>query len=113
VQRTVRGILDPYQLRFSPDMKWFVTAANRLNHVDIYRWDGKDMVLARRISTGKTPSHLWIDSKSTTVYVDHAGQRRTDRHRPGHPERSSGASRPARCRQTCTARRMTNSYWSA
>ena len=69
VQRTVRGILDPYHLRFSPDMKWFVTAANRLNHVDIYRWDGKDMALARRISTAKTPSHLWIDSKSSAVYV--------------------------------------------
>ena len=55
VQRTVRGILDPYQLSFSPDMKWFVTAANRLNHVDIYRWDGTDMVLAKRIVTGKTP----------------------------------------------------------
>ena len=69
VQRTITGILDPYQLRFSPDMKWFVTAANRLNHVDIYRWDGKNLVLAKRISTGKTPSHLWIDSKSTTVWV--------------------------------------------
>jgi YVTN family beta-propeller protein len=69
VQRTVRGILDPYHLRFSPDMKWFVTAANRLNHVDIYRWDGKELVLAKRISTSKTPSHLWIDSKSTTVYA--------------------------------------------
>lgn len=68
VQRTVRGILDPYHLRFSPDMKWFVTAANRLNHVDIYRWDGKEMQLAKRIQTAKTPSHLWIDSKSTTVY---------------------------------------------
>ncbi len=69
IQRTVRGILDPYHLRFSPDMKWFVTAANRLNHVDIYRWDGKDLTLAKRIATGKTPSHLWIDSKSTTVYA--------------------------------------------
>ncbi len=69
VQRTVRGILDPYHLRFSPDMKWLVTAANRLNHVDIYRWDGKEMQLARRIATAKTPSHLWIDSKSTTVYA--------------------------------------------
>ncbi|RYX97829.1 MAG: YncE family protein [Comamonadaceae bacterium] len=68
VQRVVRGIIDPYQLRFSPDMKWFVTAANRLNHVDIYRWDGQDMKLVKRISTGKTPSHLWIDSKSTTIY---------------------------------------------
>lgn len=68
VQRTVRGILDPYQLRFSPDMKWFVTAANRLNHIDIYKWDGKDITLAKRVPTGKTPSHLWIDSKSTTIY---------------------------------------------
>ena len=68
VQRTVRGILDPYHLRFSPDMKWLVVAANRLNHIDIYRWDGKDVTLAKRIATGKTPSHLWIDSKSSTVY---------------------------------------------
>ena len=69
VQRTMKNILDPYHLRFSPDMKWFVTAANRLNHVDIYRWDGTGPTLARRIPTGKTPSHLWIDSKSTTTYV--------------------------------------------
>lgn len=68
VQRTVRGIIDPYHLRFSPDMKWFVTAANRLNHIDIFHWDGKDMTLAKRIATGKTPSHLWIDSKSSTIY---------------------------------------------
>jgi YVTN family beta-propeller protein len=69
VQRTLRGILDPYHLRFSPDMKWFVTAANRLDHVDIYHWDGAQPALAKRIATSKTPSHLWIDSKSTTVYV--------------------------------------------
>ena len=68
VQRTVRGIVDPYQLRFSPDMKWFVTAANRLNHVDIYRWDGNDLALAKRVPTGKTPSHLWINTTSTTIY---------------------------------------------
>lgn len=68
VQRTVAGILDPYQLRFSPDMKWFVTAANRLNHIDIYRWDGLNATLAKRIATGKTPSHLWIDAKSSTVW---------------------------------------------
>jgi len=69
IQHTVRGILDPYHLRFSPDMKWLVTAANRLNHVDIYRWDGKELQLAKRIATGKTPSHLWIDTRSTTVYA--------------------------------------------
>ncbi|OOG35984.1 YncE family protein [Polaromonas sp. A23] len=69
IQRVVRGIVDPYQLRFSPDMKWFVTAANRLNHIDVYRWDGTDITLVKRVATGKTPSHLWIDSKSTTVYA--------------------------------------------
>jgi YVTN family beta-propeller protein len=69
VQRVVRGTLDPYQLRFSPDMKWFVTVANRLNHIDIYRWDGKDLTLAKRIPSGKTPSHIWIDTKSTTAYA--------------------------------------------
>ena len=69
VQRVVTGIIDPYHLRFSPDMKWFVTAGNRLNHVDIYSWDGKDVKLAKRIATGKTPSHIWIDGKSTTAFV--------------------------------------------
>ncbi|HSV47626.1 MAG TPA: beta-propeller fold lactonase family protein [Ramlibacter sp.] len=69
IQRTVRGIFDPYQLRFSPDMKWLVTAANRLNHVDVYRWNGTDLELAKRVPTGKTPSHLWIDSRSSTVFV--------------------------------------------
>ena len=69
VQRVVYGIIDPYQLQFSRDMKWFVTAANRLNHVDIYRWDGKDLKLAKRIVTGKTPSHIWIDAASTVAYV--------------------------------------------
>jgi YVTN family beta-propeller protein len=68
VQRTVRGILDPYQLRFSPDMQWFVTAGNRLNHIVIYRWDGHDLTLAKRIATGRTPSHLWIDSRSRAVW---------------------------------------------
>ncbi len=68
VQRTVPGILDPYQLRFSPDMKWFVTVANRLNHLDIYRWDGQNLSLSKRIPSGKTPSHVWIDTKSTTAW---------------------------------------------
>ncbi len=69
VQRVVYGIIDPYQLQFSRDMKWFVTAGNRLNHVDIYRWDGKDLKLASRVMTGKTPSHIWIDAASTVAYV--------------------------------------------
>ena len=69
VQRVVRNIIDPYHLRFSPDMKWLVTVANRLNHIDLYRWDGSNLTLAKRIPSAKTPSHLWIDSNSTTVYT--------------------------------------------
>ncbi len=68
VQRVVRGTMDPYHLRFSPDMKWFVTVANRLNHIDIYRWDGQTPTLVKRIPSGKTPSHIWIDSQSTTMW---------------------------------------------
>jgi YVTN family beta-propeller protein len=69
IQRTVRGIRDPYHLRFSPDMKWFVTAANRLNHIDIYEWKNNEPVLKTRIPTGKVPSHLWINTKSTVLYA--------------------------------------------
>jgi YVTN family beta-propeller protein len=65
----ISGILDPYHLRFSPDMKWFVTVANRLNHIDIYKWDGQTPTLVKRIASSKTPSHMWIDSKSTTVWA--------------------------------------------
>ncbi|WP_343622371.1 YncE family protein [Roseateles puraquae] len=73
VQRVVRGIPDPYHLRFSPDMKWFVTASNRLDRVDLYRWQGstaaEPLQLVKRIAAPKTPSHLNIDTKSTTLYV--------------------------------------------
>jgi YVTN family beta-propeller protein len=69
VQRVVRDIRDPYHLRFSPDMKWFVTAANRLDHIDLYEWQNNAPVLKKRVRTGKTPSHLWINSKSTVLYA--------------------------------------------
>ncbi|PTT88210.1 hypothetical protein DBR42_10245 [Pelomonas sp. HMWF004] len=73
VQRVVRGIPDPYHLRFSPDMKWFVTASNRLDRVDLYRWQGsvatEPLQLVKRIPAPKTPSHLSIDTRSTTVYI--------------------------------------------
>ena len=73
LERTINQIVDPYHLRFSPDMQWFVTAANRLDHIDIYRWHGLDakqpFELVKRIPAAKTPSHIVIDSKSQTAYV--------------------------------------------
>ena len=72
VQRQVPNIVDPYHLRFSPDMQWFVTAANRLDHVDLYRWQpqaARPFALVKRIEAPKTPSHLFIDTRSTVCYV--------------------------------------------
>jgi YVTN family beta-propeller protein len=66
--RVVRNIIDPYQLGFSPDGKWFVTAAYRLDHIDIYRYDG-DFKLASRIFIDGLPSHLDFDKDSKTVFV--------------------------------------------
>ncbi|MCW5735672.1 MAG: YncE family protein [Enhydrobacter sp.] len=67
-KRTIRGIIDAYQLGFSPDGKWFVAAAYRLDHVDIYRYDG-DFKLAGRIFIDGLPSHMAFDSESKTVFV--------------------------------------------
>jgi DNA-binding beta-propeller fold protein YncE len=62
-----RNIIDPYQLGFSPDGKWFVTVAYRLDHVDIYRADG--FKLAGRIFIDGLPSHMAFDPDSKTVFV--------------------------------------------
>ena len=66
-RRIVKDIIDPYQLGFSPDGKWFVTAANRLDHIDIYHADG--FKLAGRIFIDGIPSHLTFDGESRTVFV--------------------------------------------
>jgi DNA-binding beta-propeller fold protein YncE len=63
----VRDIVDPYQLGFSPDGEWFVTAANRLDHVDIYR--AKGYSLLRRLFVDSVPSHIAFDSGSRTAFV--------------------------------------------
>jgi DNA-binding beta-propeller fold protein YncE len=72
VQRTLTNIPDPYHLRFSPDMAWLVVAANRLHRIDVYRWNAADvnpMTLVKRIEAPRTPSHLWIDMRSTVAYA--------------------------------------------
>jgi DNA-binding beta-propeller fold protein YncE len=66
-RRVVRDIIDPYQLGFSPDGKWFVTVAYRLDHVDIYFADG--FKLAGRIFIDGLPSHMAFDTDSKTVFV--------------------------------------------
>jgi len=68
-QRRVEGIEDPYQLGFSPDRKWFVTAGLRLDRVDIYRYDGRDVTLSTRLPLAVMPSHMAFTRDSKTVFV--------------------------------------------
>lgn len=68
----IPGVHDPYHLGFSPNQEFFVTCANRLDHVDVYRrvGDGRDMKLQglRRFDLAKTPSHLVFNNDSSVVY---------------------------------------------
>lgn len=66
-RRVVSNIIDPYQLGFSGDGKWFVTVAYRLDHVDIFHADG--FKLAGRIFIDGLPSHMAFDAESKTVFV--------------------------------------------
>ena len=69
VQTRVKDIADPYQIGFSPDQKWFVANALRLDHVDIYSYNGKEFKLAKRLPLGKLPSHMAFSADSKTVFV--------------------------------------------
>ena len=68
------AMLDPYQLAFSPDKKWFVTTALRMDYVDIY--NGEEVIRqqdnikpVKRVKTGAMPSHLAFSVDSKLAYV--------------------------------------------
>lgn len=69
IQTRIKDIADPYQIGFSPDQKWFVANALRLDHVDLYRYDGKELKLAKRLPLGKLPSHMAFSADSKMVFV--------------------------------------------
>jgi len=69
IQQRVPRIADPYQLRFSPDGRWFVANGNRLDRVDIYHYDHEQFTLAAKVPLPKTPSHLVFSHDSRLVYV--------------------------------------------
>ena len=73
VQATAKDVYDPYQIGFSPDQKWFVSAALRLDRVDIYRFDGHKMVLAKRVPLAKMPSHIAFNADSTVAFITQQG----------------------------------------
>ena len=51
-----RRLADPYQLAFTPDQKYLVVNALRINHVDVY--DAASLQLVKRFQAGRMPSHL-------------------------------------------------------
>jgi YVTN family beta-propeller protein len=58
---------DPYQIGFSPNAKWFVTASLRLDHIDIY--DGQTFQLLHRLPIATMPSHIAFSRDSNTAFV--------------------------------------------
>jgi DNA-binding beta-propeller fold protein YncE len=62
-------IIDPYHIGYSPNNRWFITAANRLDRVDIYSANGADLKLAKTIAVGKTPSHIAFTADSKLAFV--------------------------------------------
>jgi YVTN family beta-propeller protein len=51
-----KTIADPYQLGYTPDQRYLVINALRLDYVDVYR--ASDLGLVKRFSPGSMPSHL-------------------------------------------------------
>jgi DNA-binding beta-propeller fold protein YncE len=51
-----KRIADPYQLGYTPDQRYLVINALRIDHVDVY--DAGSLALVKRFSPGSMPSHL-------------------------------------------------------
>jgi YVTN family beta-propeller protein len=73
IQRKLTDVLDPYQIGFSPNQKWFVSASLRLDRVDIYKYDGANLVLAKRVALPRLPSHIAFNAESTLAFITQQG----------------------------------------
>lgn len=73
IQRRLADVLDPYQIGFSPDQKWFVSASLRLDRVDVYKYEGGNLLLSKRLPLARMPSHIAFDAASTTAFVTQQG----------------------------------------
>ena len=63
------NIIDPYQIGYSPNHKWFVANGNRLDRVDIYAANGADLKLSKTVKLGKTPSHIAFTADSKIAFI--------------------------------------------
>jgi DNA-binding beta-propeller fold protein YncE len=68
-QRWLENIEDPYQIGFSPDRKWLVTTGLRLDRLDIYHYDGRDISIAKRLPLATMPSHIAFTNDSQTAFI--------------------------------------------
>jgi YVTN family beta-propeller protein len=67
---TIPKIIDPYQIGFAPNNKWFVVAGNRLDRVDIYPVNNGNIVPKPDIyKLPETPSHIAFTSDSQITFV--------------------------------------------
>jgi hypothetical protein len=65
----IPNIIDPYQIGYSPNHKWFVANGNRLDRVDIYAANGADLKLAKTVKLAKTPSHIAFTADSKIAFI--------------------------------------------
>jgi YVTN family beta-propeller protein len=65
----ISDIIDPYQIGYSPNHKWFIANGNRLDRVDVYHAQGPELRLAKSIKLGKTPSHVAFTADSKTAFI--------------------------------------------
>lgn len=65
-QKRIDKISDPYQLGFSPDKRWLVTASLALDRVDIYSADYK---LLKRLPAPRSPSHVIFSADNRHAIV--------------------------------------------
>ena len=65
----IPNIIDPYQIGYSPNHKWFIANGNRLDRVDIYAADGTNLKLVKTLKLPKTPSHIAFTSDSKIAFI--------------------------------------------
>jgi YVTN family beta-propeller protein len=73
IQSHVKDVLDPYQIGFSPDQKWFIATCLRLDRIDLYKYDGKALTISKRIPLPKLPSHIAFNANSTMAFITQQG----------------------------------------
>lgn len=73
IQSQVKDIVDPYQIGFSPNQKWFIANGLRLDRIDIYGYDGKNLKIAKRLPLPSMPSHMAFTADSTLAFISLQG----------------------------------------